>query len=137
MAAVTVAALAAAVLPASTATAADGQPVSKWGKHSPDFTMPPVKVGPNRPVKSKPSENPTDSDYAPWLREQRAHAKGPASSHRKTAGVAADASLMNLVPEGQGDVPWHRSTSFAITDALTAKIDYSTGNLMLPFSHTW
>ncbi|MFF9395297.1 RHS repeat-associated core domain-containing protein [Streptomyces griseoluteus] len=96
--------------------------------------MPPVKVGPNRPVKSEPSENPTDSAYVPWLREQRAHAKGPASSSpgkRKAAGVAADASLMNLVPEGQGDVPWHRSTSFAITDALTAKIDYSTGNLML------
>ncbi|MFD8260167.1 DUF6531 domain-containing protein [Streptomyces griseoluteus] len=38
---------------------------------------------------------------------------------------------MNIVSEGQGDVPWHRSTSFAITDALTARIDYSTGNLML------
>jgi hypothetical protein len=38
---------------------------------------------------------------------------------------------MNVVPEGQGNVPWHRYTSFAITDALTAKIDYSTGNLML------
>ncbi|MEU5599172.1 RHS repeat-associated core domain-containing protein [Streptomyces sp. NPDC020298] len=35
------------------------------------------------------------------------------------------------MPEGQGDVPWHRYTSFAITDALSAKIDYSTGNLML------
>ncbi|MET9445526.1 DUF6531 domain-containing protein, partial [Streptomyces sp. NPDC006610] len=28
-------------------------------------------------------------------------------------------------------MPWHRYTSFAITDALKAKIDFSTGNLML------
>ncbi len=131
MAAVTVAALAAAVLPASTATAADGKPVSKWGKHSPDFTMPPVKVGPNRPVKSEPTENPTGAAYDSWLREQRAHAKGPASSRKKHAGVASEASLMVFVPEGQGAVPWHRSTGFAITDSLNAKIDYSTGNLML------
>lgn len=85
--------------------------------------MPAVKVGANRPVKSKPSKTPSDAAYLPWLRQQRAHTKAPAS--------AARASVMNLVPEGQGDVPWHRSTSFAITDALTARIDYSTGNLML------
>ncbi|MEU8470574.1 RHS repeat-associated core domain-containing protein [Streptomyces sp. NPDC029006] len=129
---VTAAALAAAVLPATGATAADGKPVSVWGKGSPDFAMPPVKVGANRPVKSKPSKDRTDEGYLRWLREQRAHAKGPASGKAaKSAGVAADASVLNLVPEGQGDVPWHRYTSFAITDALTAKIDYSTGNLML------
>jgi YD repeat-containing protein len=70
--------------------------------------------------------------YLPWLREQRAHAQGAASDKAaKPAGVAANASVTSLVPEGQGDVPWHRYTRFAITDALTAKIDYSTGNLML------
>jgi hypothetical protein len=70
--------------------------------------------------------------YVPWLREQRAHAKNAASDKAaKPAGTASDASVTNVVPEGQGNVPWHRYTSFAITDALTAKIDYSTGNLML------
>ncbi|MCS0601441.1 DUF6531 domain-containing protein [Streptomyces sp. LP11] len=97
--------------------------------------MPPVKVGANRPVKSRPAKDPDDSVFLPWLREQRAHAKDPesAASARKSkqAGKASAASVLNLVPEGQGDVPWHRYTSFAITDALTAKIDYSTGNLML------
>ncbi|MGW0412240.1 RHS repeat-associated core domain-containing protein [Streptomyces collinus] len=127
---VTAAALAAAVLPATTATAADGKPVSAWGKGSPDFTMPAVKVGANRPVKSKPSKDPTA--YAPWRREQRAHAKAAASGKvAASSGVAANASLMSLVPEGQGNVPWHRYTSFAITDTLKAKVDYSTGNLML------
>ncbi|MFJ7147807.1 DUF6531 domain-containing protein [Streptomyces sp. NPDC100445] len=126
------AALAAAVLPAANAAAADGKPVSVWGKDSPDFAMPPVKVGANRPVKSKPAKNPTDEGYLRWLREQRAHAKGAASGKAaQSAGVAAETSVLNLVPEGQGDVPWHRYTSFAVTDALTAKIDYSTGNLML------
>ncbi|MEW2319497.1 RHS repeat-associated core domain-containing protein [Streptomyces bauhiniae] len=123
LAAVTAAALTAAVLPATVAVAVDGKPASAWGKHGPHFKMPTVKVGANRPVKSKPSKAPSDAAYLPWLREQRAHAKAPTS--------AARASVMNLVPEGQGDVPWHRSTSFAITDALTARIDYSTGNLML------
>ncbi|GAA2339643.1 hypothetical protein GCM10010431_73910 [Streptomyces kunmingensis] len=28
-------------------------------------------------------------------------------------------------------MPWHRISDFAITDALTARIDFSTGNLML------
>jgi RHS repeat-associated protein len=130
--AVVTAALAATVLPSADATAADGEPVSAWGKNSPHFAMPAVKVGPNRPVKSQPSRNPTDEVYLPWLREQRAHAKNAASgATAKPAGVAAGASVRNLVPEGQGHVPWHRYTSFAITDALTAKIDYSTGNLML------
>ncbi|WP_343235726.1 RHS repeat-associated core domain-containing protein [Streptomyces sp. SID10815] len=129
---VTAAALAAAVLPAVSATAADGKPVSAWGENSPDFAMPAVKVGANRPVKSKPSKNPTDEVYVPWLRQQRAHAENAAAGRSaKPAGVAAGASVLNLVPEGQGEVPWHRYTSFAITDALTAKIDYSTGNLML------
>ncbi|MFE0454990.1 RHS repeat-associated core domain-containing protein [Streptomyces sp. NPDC058914] len=129
---VTAVALAAAVLPAATANAADDKPVSAWGEGAPDFEMPAVKVGANRPVRSEPSTNPTDVAYLPWLREQRAHAKGASSGKAaKPAGVAADASVTSLVPEGQGDVPWHRYTSFAITDALTAKIDYSTGNLML------
>ncbi|MEW1568411.1 MULTISPECIES: hypothetical protein [unclassified Streptomyces] len=45
------------------------------GKHSPHFTMPAVKFGVNRPVKSKPSKTPTDTLYLPWLREQRARAE--------------------------------------------------------------
>ncbi|MGA5039825.1 RHS repeat-associated core domain-containing protein [Streptomyces capoamus] len=130
------AALAAATLPVTAQPAlAAPRSVSAWGKNSPDFTMPPVKVGANRPVKSQPSKDPTDAVYLPWLREQRAHVKDPASGasagKSKPEATASAASVLNLVPEGQGDVPWHRYTSFAITDALTARIDFSTGNLML------
>ncbi|WP_371674497.1 DUF6531 domain-containing protein [Streptomyces sp. NBC_00289] len=124
-------ALALSALPAASAVADDTKPTSVWGSDSPDFEMPAVKVGPNRPVKSEPSQNPTDEVYAPWLREQREHATGAPSEKAKSRSGAADTSVTSLVPEGQGNVPWHRYTSFAITDALTAKIDYSTGNLML------
>ncbi|MEV5102098.1 RHS repeat-associated core domain-containing protein [Streptomyces massasporeus] len=97
--------------------------------------MPPVKVGANRPVASERAENPTDEALLPWQREQRERVKGPAGKgggeQTPSRTAAANASALSVVPEGQGNVPWHRSTSFAITDALTAKIDYSTGNLML------
>ncbi|MGW2637330.1 DUF6531 domain-containing protein [Streptomyces sp. NPDC001348] len=125
-------ALAAAVLPTTDATATDGTTVSTWCKDGSDSRTPPVRAGANRPVRSQPSRKPTDAVYMPWLLEQRAHAKHPASGKAaKPAGAAADPSVVELVPEEQGDVPWHRYAGFAITDALTAKIDYSTGNLML------
>ncbi|CAM5654111.1 Secreted protein OS=Streptomyces glaucescens OX=1907 GN=SGLAU_31890 PE=4 SV=1 [Streptomyces glaucescens] len=134
-AALTAAALATAVLPgANTATAAD-QPVSAWGPSSPDFEMPAVKVGPNRPVQSEPSKNPTDELYVPWQREQRERVERPVNGsagakHTSSRTTAASSSTTSIVPDGQGDVP-DRYLSFAITDTLRARIDYSTGNLML------
>ncbi|MFF4490877.1 DUF6531 domain-containing protein [Streptomyces sp. NPDC001544] len=131
-------ALAAAFLPTTHATATggtggtDGTTMSTWCENGSGAKTPPVKAGAHRPVRSQPSRKPTDEVYMPWLLEQRAHAKHPASGKAaKPAGTAADPSVVELVPEGQGDVPWHRYTSFAITNALTAKIDYSTGDLML------
>ncbi|MEU9536476.1 MULTISPECIES: DUF6531 domain-containing protein [Streptomyces] len=35
------------------------------------------------------------------------------------------------VPEGQGDVPWHRISDSRLTDAMVARVNYSNGNLML------
>ncbi|MEU5769698.1 RHS repeat-associated core domain-containing protein [Streptomyces asoensis] len=125
------AALALSALPAAAAVTDDTRPTSVWGPGSPDFEVPAVKVGPNRPVRTEPSQTPTDEAYARWLREQREHAEGTPAAKAKSRSSAANSSVTSLVPEGQGDVPWHRYTSFAITDALTAKVDYSTGNLML------
>ncbi|MEV5440507.1 RHS repeat-associated core domain-containing protein [Streptomyces sp. NPDC052682] len=136
LAALTSAALAVSVLPGASPAVADDKPVSVWGKDSPDFEMPAVKVGANRPVASEPSQNPTDDKFLPWQREQRERVRGSAGKagggkQAPERAAAADTSTSSVVPEGQGNVPWHRHTSFAITDALTAKIDYSTGNLML------
>ncbi|MER6290677.1 RHS repeat-associated core domain-containing protein [Streptomyces sviceus] len=127
---VAIAALSTSALPGASAVADETVPATVWGSSSPDFSMPEVKVGSNRPVTSKAATNPTSDALVPWSREQAERAKG-GSGKRKASAAARDAALLSVVPEGQGDVPWHRYTSFAITDALTARIDYSTGNLML------
>ncbi len=127
---VTIVALSASLLAGASAVADETEPATVWGSDSPDFSMPPVEVGSNRPVASKAATNPTSDALVPWSRGQRERATG--GSGKANASVAAgDAAILSVVPEGQGDVPWHRYTSFAITDALTARIDYSTGNLML------
>lgn len=125
-------ALALSMLPAAAATAADDpKPVSAWGKDAPRFTMPDVKVGSNEPVPSK-AENTPSAELKAWRAAQKEHATKPTAPARKGSRSAArDAGALSLVPEGQGDVPWHRITEFSVTDALTARIDYSTGNLML------
>ncbi|MFH0180365.1 RHS repeat-associated core domain-containing protein [Streptomyces cacaoi] len=127
---VTITALSASVLAGASAVADETKPATVWGSGSPDFSMPTVKVGSNRPVASKAATNPTSDALVPWSRGQRERAKG-GSGKANASAAAGDAAILSVVPEGQGDVPWHRYTSFAITDALTAKIDYSTGNLML------
>lgn len=63
---------------------------------------------------------------AAWRAEQKKRAQGGDS-----ASWSGRAAPSDYVPEGQGDVPWHKISNFAITDALTARVDYSTGNLML------
>ncbi|MET7854926.1 DUF6531 domain-containing protein, partial [Streptomyces avermitilis] len=92
--------------------------------------MPEVKVGSTKPVATRPERQPSKG-LAAWRKVQKEHATKPSRSGNAPLAAVQDASILSLVPEGQGDVPWHRITNFAITDALTARIDYSTGNLML------
>ncbi|MGW7276328.1 RHS repeat-associated core domain-containing protein [Streptomyces sp. NPDC054864] len=87
--------------------------------------MPPVKVGSNDPVAPQAERTPSD-EVAAWRAEQKKRAQGGGSTGRSGRAAPSD-----YVPEGQGDVPWHQISNFAITDALTARVDYSTGNLML------
>ncbi|MBW5423344.1 RHS repeat protein [Streptomyces sp. BG9H] len=84
--------------------------------------MPDVKVGSNRPVAPEAERAPSRK-VAAWRTQQKKRTEGDAA--RSLQEIPAH------VPEGQGDVPWHRISDFAITDALTARINYSTGNLML------
>ncbi|MEU3964615.1 RHS repeat-associated core domain-containing protein [Streptomyces buecherae] len=42
-----------------------------------------------------------------------------------------DPALLQYVPEGQGEVPWHQNLDTRLTDALVARINVSNGNLML------
>ncbi|MFJ3936822.1 RHS repeat-associated core domain-containing protein [Streptomyces parvus] len=93
--------------------------------------MPSVKVGSNKPVGNEAQASPS-AEKAAWLEaeeERAATGRPPAPGVRKAGrGVAAAASY---VPEGQGSVPWHQISDFRITDALVARVNYSTGNLML------
>ncbi|MFJ3969188.1 RHS repeat-associated core domain-containing protein [Streptomyces parvus] len=93
--------------------------------------MPSVKVGSNKPVGNEAQASPS-AEKAAWLEaeeERAATGRPPAPAVRKAGrGVAAAASY---VPEGQGSVPWHQISDFRITDALVARVNYSTGNLML------
>ncbi|SES18892.1 RHS repeat-associated core domain-containing protein [Streptomyces qinglanensis] len=122
----------AAALPAtaSAAAPAKGAPGSAWGTSRPDAKVPPVKVGETEPAADEDEAEPSP-EVAAWRTAQQERADRPsgATEEKKTRKSAAAAS--DVVPEGQGDVPWHGISDFRITDSLVARVNYSTGNLML------
>ncbi|MET9115603.1 RHS repeat-associated core domain-containing protein [Streptomyces longwoodensis] len=124
----TAAALGAAAVPAVAAPEA-GPPAgdrSHWGDHG-RAPMPPVRAGSTRPPATVRSAGPSAAEQAWHQRESdrlRHGGRRPAAPRSATAAAA-------FVPRGQGDVPWHSIFGFRMTDALTGRIDYSTGNLML------
>ncbi|MGW3455573.1 RHS repeat-associated core domain-containing protein [Streptomyces albidoflavus] len=113
------------LLPASGAAAA-GDPGSAWGSDAPKLASPEVKVGETKPVANRPETAPT-GERADWRAEQKRRATGDdeAASARRTTATT------DFVPEGQGAVPYHQISDFRITDSLVARINHSTGNLML------
>ncbi|RZD87060.1 Wall-associated protein [Streptomyces albidoflavus] len=83
-------------------------------------------MGETKPVANRAETAPT-GERADWRAEQKRRATGtdePASARR--AAAASD-----FVPEGQGAVPFHQISDFRITDSLVARVNHSTGNLML------
>ncbi|MFD3648648.1 RHS repeat-associated core domain-containing protein [Streptomyces cyaneofuscatus] len=125
-----VAALGASALPALAAPGEDPAPAvgSVWGKKADPESIPPVKVGTNRPPASEEQSTPSAAETA-WRAAQKKRAKtGDSASSpaaRSSAGVRA------YVPEGQGAVPWHQISDIRVTDSLVARINLSNGNLML------
>ncbi|MFE1692297.1 RHS repeat-associated core domain-containing protein [Streptomyces sp. C-3] len=125
MAALASGALTLTLLPASGAVAAE-DPGSAWGSDAPKLASPEVKVGETKPVANRPETAPT-GERADWRVEQKRRATGgdeAATARRATATTG-------FVPEGQGAVPYHQISDFRITDSLVARINHSTGNLML------
>ncbi|WP_435807822.1 RHS repeat-associated core domain-containing protein [Streptomyces parvulus] len=124
------------VVPAVPALAApspaDPGPTSAWGKKT-EFEAPPVKVGDTRPVPGREEAAPT-KEQAAWRAEQKQRAltgEPPTPPKAPSRSAAADAAVTVYVPEDQGAVPWHQISDFRITDSLVARINLSTGNLML------
>ncbi|WP_458338238.1 DUF6531 domain-containing protein, partial [Streptomyces sp. 372A] len=140
-------ALGVAALPAAAAGQPEA-PVSVWGKKEQKLERPQVKSGVNRAPASEPSVKPS-GERAAWLNAEREStdrardAAGAAALARKQNKAAPKAAPsvetaesggvvpLVWVPRGQGDVPWHRIADTRLTDALVARVDYSTGNLML------
>ncbi|MGA5499245.1 RHS repeat-associated core domain-containing protein [Streptomyces cinereoruber] len=79
-------------------------------------------MGVNKPIPSEPS-----AEEAAWraAQKQRRGGGGSQQSARSALGV------LTFVPEGQGEVPWHRYSDTRLTDALVARVNLSNGNLML------
>lgn len=130
-----VAALGASALPALAAPGEDPAapvPVSAWGPGGPKAEIPPVKVGSNKPAGNEAEAAPSQ-EKAAWLEAERKRAGTgtPPAPAGKAARGAEAAAPSAYVPEGQGSVPWHQISDFRITDSLVARVNYSTGNLML------
>lgn len=120
-------ALMAGVMPALAADPEPGtaKPSSAWGKGGEKAKMPPVKVGKTDApgsVREKVSEQ-----IARWREAQQRRSE---SSTPPTGAKARDA-LAAVVPKGQGQVPYHQISDVRVTDSLVARVNYSTGNLML------
>ncbi|GHH55411.1 type IV secretion protein Rhs [Streptomyces candidus] len=99
---------------------------SVWGKDAPKLPIPPVKVGSNKAVAPEPEAAPS-KDRAAW----RAAQEQRAQSSQKARLAAPAAPLLAEVPKGQGAVPWHKISDIRVTDSLVARVNHSTGNLML------
>jgi RHS repeat-associated protein len=119
-AAVTVLALGAAVVPAAgVASAAPARAShSAWGAGARRLHAVPVAVGRNRPPVSQPAS----------ARVRRLDAAVASSSSASSSSSSGSGSVP---PSGQGQTPWHRYADTRLDDALVARVDLSSGDLLL------
>ncbi len=110
----------------------DPGPESAWGKGG-DAKVPPVEVGETEPPASLDERTPSKevSEWRDAQQRRAAEGRGGEKPQGPDTVPGADAAATSYVPEGQGDVPWHEITDIRVTDSLVARINYSTGNLML------
>ncbi|MEV5340142.1 hypothetical protein AB0K93_16910 [Streptomyces sp. NPDC052676] len=76
-----------------------------------------------KPAASKPEPDPSPQVQA-WRAAQKARTAGTTDASPTTA-TRADAAETTYVPEGQGDVPWHRILDTRLNDALVARVNLS------------
>ncbi|MFF9027811.1 RHS repeat-associated core domain-containing protein [Streptomyces iakyrus] len=102
------------------------EPESPWTRPT-KVEAPATPAGSVKAPESQAEAEPSP-EVAAWRAAQRARtAGGKAGAER--AGAAAEA--IPFVPEGQGEVPWHRIIDTRLNDALVARVNLSNGNLML------
>ena len=129
LAVLAVTATGAALLPASAHAepAAKAAAGSEWGKGEADAKVPAVKVGSTERAANEREAAPS-AEVAAWRAAQKERAASPAKA---VPGRSGRAAVEAVVPEGQGQVPWHQISDFRITDSLVARVNHSSGNLML------
>ncbi|WP_079194841.1 RHS repeat-associated core domain-containing protein [Streptomyces sp. CB02400] len=135
VAAITTAAVVIAAAPGLAATPKPvlPEPESPWTEPT-KVEAPATPVGSTKPPASRAEAEPS-AEVAAWRTAQEARAAGEDTTARaagkgSTARAAAAAGTA-YVPEGQGEVPWHRILDTRLNDALVARVNVSDGNLML------
>ncbi|MDQ0407083.1 RHS repeat-associated core domain-containing protein [Streptomyces sp. NPDC000349] len=104
------------------------EPESPWTKPT-KVAAPATPAGKTRAPASQAEAEPS-AEVAAWRAAQQARTageKGGSGPASRAAAVAAS----DYLPEGQGEVPWHRIVDTRLNDALVARVNLSDGNLML------
>ncbi|MEV6881314.1 RHS repeat-associated core domain-containing protein [Streptomyces sp. NPDC051135] len=108
------------------------EPESPWTKPT-KVEAPATPAGKTKAPASQAEAKPS-AEVAAWRAAQKARAAGeePAKTSASRPSAAADATATtDYLPEGQGEVPWHRILDTRLDDALVARVNVSNGNLML------
>ncbi|MEU9171897.1 RHS repeat-associated core domain-containing protein [Streptomyces sp. NPDC048420] len=102
------------------------EPESPWTKPT-KVEVPATPAGTTKAPASRAETTPP-AEVIAWRSAQKARTAGRTNSTARTT-VAAD--IPSYVPEGQGQVPWHRLLDTRLSDSLVARTNLSNGNLML------
>ncbi|MFF3350921.1 RHS repeat-associated core domain-containing protein [Streptomyces sp. NPDC002779] len=105
------------------------EPASPWTRPT-KVEAPATPAGSVKAPESEAEAKPS-AEVAAWRAAHQARASGEAAPQSAAADAEADAEALSFVPEGQGDVPWHRVLDTRLNDALVARVNVSNGNLLL------
>jgi hypothetical protein len=100
------------------------KPESPWTKPT-KVDVPATPAGVTKAPDSQ-AETEVPAEVAAWRAMQKARSTGNVAKSRSAAAEATP-----YLPQGQGQVPWHRILDTRLDDALVARVNLSNGNLML------
>ncbi|MEV6087885.1 RHS repeat-associated core domain-containing protein [Streptomyces parvulus] len=103
------------------------EPESPWTKPT-KVAAPATPAGTTKAPASQAEAKPS-AEVAAWRAAQKTRTTGEQPAEASAARSAAAST--DYLPEGQGEVPWHRIVDTRLDDALVARVNLSNGNLML------
>lgn len=102
------------------------EPESPWTRPT-KVQAPATPAGSVKAPQSQAEAEPSP-EVAAWRAAQQTRTAGGKTGAQR---AEASAEATPFVPEGQGEVPWHRILDTRLNDALVARVNLSNGNLML------